>query len=68
MEAVNIEFMTKEEQVTQQIIQHLVLVLDGLEDRPLIQLILHTSIFVPELIGLWIQHVSRNHILTYKKQ
>ena len=40
MNPVNIEFMTKEEKVTQQMIQHPILVLDSLEDRVLVQLVL----------------------------
>src|SRR5258705_14017736 len=37
VEVVNIKFMMKEEEITQQMIQHLVLVLDSLYDCPLIQ-------------------------------
>ena len=37
---VNIKFVTKKEEVTQQMVQHLVLVLDGLEDRVLVELVL----------------------------
>jgi len=37
---VNIKLVTKKEEVTQQMVQHLVLVLDGLEDRVLVKLVL----------------------------
>src|SRR5258705_12593432 len=52
--AVNIKFMTKEKEVTQQMIQHLILVLDSLEDRVLVKLVFQETIFIPESEGLWI--------------
>src|SRR5258707_7568786 len=45
---VNIKFVTKKEEVTQQMVQHLVLVLDGLEDCVPIKLVLQETILVPE--------------------
>src|SRR5882724_4451243 len=61
---VNVKFMTKEEEVTQQMIQHLILVPDSLEDRVLVKLIFQETIFVPESKRLWINVILReNHQL-----
>src|SRR5258705_11837460 len=39
MNVINIEFMTKEEKITQQMVQHLVLVPNSLDDHSLIKLV-----------------------------
>jgi len=54
--------MTKEEKVTQQMIQHLILVPDSLEDRVLIKLVFQETILVPESKRLWINVILQRII------
>ncbi len=53
--------MTKEEEVTQQMIQHLILVPDSLEDRVLIKLVFQETILVPESKRLWINVILKGN-------
>ena len=62
VKSINIKFMTKEEKVTQQMIQHLILVPDSLEDRVLIKLVFQETILVPESKRLWIDVILRQII------
>ena len=62
MTPVNIKLVMKEEKITQQMIQHLILVSDSLEDHVLIKLVLQETIFIPESEGLWIDVILRRII------
>jgi len=60
VKSINIKLMTKEEKVTQQMIQHLILVPDSLEDRVLIKLVFQETILVPESKRLWVNVILKD--------
>src|SRR5258705_12299042 len=61
VQTINIKFVTKKQEVTQRMIQHLILVLDSLEDRVLVTLAFQETIFVPESEGLWIDVILQKN-------
>ena len=62
MESINIKFVTEEEEVTQQMVQHLVLVLNCPEEFVLIQLIFQETVLIPESKCLWINVILQRII------
>src|SRR5258705_1143503 len=59
---INIKFVMKKEEVTQQMVQHLVLVLYSLENGVLIKLDFQETILVPESKRLWINVILQGII------